>query len=207
MNSAPTSNYAIVFDFGGVLIDWNPRYLYRKLFDDENAMEQFFEQVQFSEWNAEQDRRRTFAEGVAEHSAKFPHHGEMIRAFHDRWSETVGGEITETVEILRALKDAGYPAYGLSNWSAETFNSIREKFPFLKWFDDIVVSGEVELVKPDPRIFQLVLTKANRSANQCVFIDDSEKNIKAAQALGFQTIHYVSPEQTARELRALGIEF
>jgi len=206
MNSS-TTNYVIVFDFGGVLIDWNPRYLYRKLFADENAMEQFFDEIQFPEWNADQDRRPSFAEGVAEHSEKFPHHAEMIRAYDERWTESIGGEIGETVEILRALKAAGHPVYGLSNWSADTFARIRDQFAFLSWLDGIVLSGEVELTKPDPRIFQLLLEKVNRPANECIFIDDAEKNIKAAQALDFHTIHYTSPEQTKRELEALGITF
>lgn len=205
MNSS-TTKYVIVFDFGGVLIDWNPRYLYRKLFADENAMEQFFDDVQFLEWNAAQDRRRSFAEGVAEHSQKFPHHAELIRAYDERWTESVGGEIAETVEILRALKAANYPVYGLSNWSPDTFARIRSQFPFLNWLDGILLSGDVELTKPDPRIFQILLTRVGRPANECIFIDDAEKNITAAQALGFHTIHYTSAEQTASELRALGIQ-
>jgi 2-haloacid dehalogenase len=198
---------AIVFDFGGVLVDWNPRYLYGKLFDEPSAMEDFFSEVGFMEWNAEQDRRRTFGEGVAEHAEKFPHHAEMIKAFDERWIETVGGEIGETVEILRGLKRAGYPLYGLSNWSAETFGRIRARFAFFELFDLIVLSGEVELIKPDPKIFELLLEKTGRAASACVFIDDAEKNIAAAQALGFRTIRYVSAEAMARELREMGVDW
>lgn len=198
---------AIVFDFGGVLVDWNPRYLYRKLFNDDAAMESFFREVGFSEWNAEQDRRRTFAEGVAELAEKFPHHADKIQAFDARWIESVGGEIGETVKLLEALKRAGYPLYGLSNWSAETFGRIRETFPFFNLFDAIVLSGEVELTKPDPRIFELLLEKTGRDAGACVFIDDADKNIAAAQALGFQTVHYSSPEALAKELTELGVRF
>ncbi len=196
---------AIIFDFGGVLVDWNPRYLYRKLFADENAMENFFTEIGFPEWNTEQDRGRAFAEGVAEHSQKFPHHAEMIRAFDERWSESIGGEISETVEILRALKRAGYALYGLSNWSAETFPRVRDQFAFFELFDAIVLSGEVKLAKPDRRIFDLLLEKSGCRAEDCLFIDDSETNVNAARALGFQTIQYQSPEQLARELEQLGI--
>lgn len=198
---------AIVFDFGGVLVDWNPRYLYGKLFEDETAMEDFFAEVGFSEWNAEQDRRKTFGEGIEELALKFPHHGEMIRAFDERWIESVGGEIGETVGILQGLKRAGYPLYGLSNWSAETFGRIRARFPFFELFDLIVLSGEVELTKPDPRIFELLLEKTGRAASECVFIDDSEKNIAAATALGFRVVRYMSPEGLARELEELGVEW
>ncbi len=198
---------AIVFDFGGVLVDWNPRYLYRQLFNDDAAMENFFHEVGFSEWNAEQDRRRTFAEGVAELADKFPHHADMIQAFDTRWIESVGGEIGETVKILEGLKAANYPLYGLSNWSAETFGRIRNRFPFFQWFDEIVLSGEVELIKPDPRIFELLLEKTGHAAGECVFIDDSEKNIAAAQALGFQVIRYVSAGHLESELRRMGVAF
>ena len=198
---------AIVFDFGGVLVDWNPRHLYRKLFPDEGAMEDFFDEVQFLQWNADQDRRSTFAEGVAELAEKYPHHADKIQAFDDRWIESIGGDIGGTVEILHALKDAGYPLYGLSNWAAETFARIRHEFQFLALFDEIILSGEVGLTKPDPRIFELLLSRAGRTADECIFIDDSETNIRAAQALGFKTVHFESPEHLKHELHAFGVQF
>ncbi len=195
----------IIFDFGGVLIDWNPRFLYRKLFADENAMEQFLADVQFAEWNLEQDRGNPFAAGVAQHVAKYPQYEEYLRAFDTRWRESVGSEISGTVEILRALKHAGYRLYGLSNWSAEKFALVETEFPFLQWFDEIVVSGRVGLIKPDPRIFTLLLEKIGLRAEECLFIDDAEKNIVVARELNFQTIHFQSPEQLARELERHGI--
>lgn len=196
---------AIVFDFGGVLMDWNPRYLYRQLFDDETAMENFFDEIGFAEWNLEQDKGRAFAVAVASHSEKFPHHAEMIRAYDERWLESVGGEIAETVEILRALKDAGYPLFGLSNWSAEKFALVRAEYEFFDLFDAIVLSGEEKIAKPDARIFEILMEQIDYRAEECLFIDDSATNIAAARALSFQTIHFESPEQLAAELRALGV--
>lgn len=195
----------IIFDFGGVLVDWNPRHLYRKMFADERAMEEFFERTQFWEWNLQQDGGRAFAEGVAQHIAKYPQYAEYLRAFDTRWRESVGGEIPETIEILRALKHAGYPLYGLTNWSAEKFALVSGGFSFLHYFDAIVVSGQVQLIKPDPRIFQLVLEKSGMRADECLFIDDSETNVNAARALGFHTIRYTSPEPLRKELEKLGL--
>lgn len=197
---------AIVFDFGGVLIDWDPRYLYRKLFEDDDAIEQFLVESEFVAWNYEQDKGRTFDEGVAEHSKKFPQHAALLRAYNERYLETVGGEIAGTVEILYALKRAGYPLYGLSNWAMEKFLPVRERYALFDVFDAYVISSEVKMAKPDPRIFTLLLEKIGRRAEECLFIDDAEKNIAVARELNFQTIHFQSPEQLARELRALGIE-
>jgi 2-haloacid dehalogenase len=201
-NRAP----AIVFDFGGVLLDWNPRYLYRKLFDDDHeAVERFLEEIGFSEWNLKQDEGRPFAVAVAELSEQFPQHADLIKAFDERWEESMGGEIRPTVEILYALKRAGHALYGLSNWSAETFRRIRHKYAFLELFDAIVLSGEVKVAKPDPRIYALLLDKINRPAEECLFIDDSEANVAAARRLGFRTIRFESTEQLESELRRLGM--
>lgn len=196
---------AIVFDFGGVLVDWNPWYLYRDYFKDETAMHAFLNEIEFAEWNHEQDRGRPFAEAVVLHSEKYPQYADLIRAYDERWADSIGGEIGATVEILQALKRRGYPLYGLSNWSAEKFVLVRERFPFFDLFDTIVLSGEVKLAKPDPRIFELLLEQTHSRAEECLFIDDAEKNIKVAQTLGWQTIHYRSPEQLADELVRLGL--
>ena len=201
-NRAP----AIVFDFGGVLLDWNPRYLYRKLFDDDHeAVERFLTEIGFTEWNLKQDEGRPFAAAVAELSERFPQHADLIRAYDERWEESMGGEIEPTVEILHALKRAGHTLYGLSNWSAETFRRIRHKHAFLDLFEAIVLSGEVKVNKPDPRIYALLLDKVNRPAGECLFIDDSEANVSAAASLGFKTIRFESPEQLEGELRRLGL--
>ena len=197
---------ALIFDFGGVLLDWNPRYLYRKLFPgDEPGMERFLAEVGFCEWNPKQDAGRPFSEAVAELCARYPHYCELIRAYDERFTETVSGAITGTVDILYRLHQAGYPLYGLSNWSAEKFRLVRPCYAFLDRFQDMVISGEVGVIKPDPRIFHLLLQKVARPAEQCLLIDDSPANIAAAASLGFQTIRFQDPAQLASELSARGL--
>ncbi|MBA3711689.1 MAG: HAD family phosphatase [Pyrinomonadaceae bacterium] len=204
--SQPHRSPAIIFDFGGVLLDWNPRYLYRKLLGDSpDAMERFFTEIGFVEWNMQQDNGRPFAVAVTELSERFPHYAELIRAYDERWEESISGPIQPTIDILHSLKEAGYRLYGLSNWSAETFYRIQHKHTFLDWFDDIVISGEVRLVKPDPRIYTVLLERIGRRAEECLFIDDSEANIAAALQLGFRVIWFKSPELLAAELCRLGL--
>lgn len=194
---------ALVFDFGGVLIDWNPRYLYRKLFRDDQAIENFLQESRFYEWILEQDAGLDFEEAVARMCDRYPQHCAMFAAYDQRYEETIRGPIHASVEILRALKDGGHPLYALSNWPAEKFRLVSHKFPFFEWFDDMVISGNVHLAKPDPRIFELLLERIGRPAGECVFIDDSAKNIAAAQELGFQTILFRSADQMAQELTAV----
>jgi len=202
--TAPTP--AIVFDFGGVLMDWNPRYLYRKLFPgDEAGMERFLAEVGFSEWNQLQDAGRPFSVAVAELCARHPQYCELIRAYDQRYPESLSGAIPESVEILRRLKAHGYPLYGLSNWPAEKFELVRPDYEFFSWFDSIVISGAVGVAKPDRRIFELLLAQAGRTAGECLLIDDSALNIAAAQNLGFQTIHFHSSAQLAEELSRRGL--
>ncbi len=201
-----TSIQAIVFDFGGVLIEWDPRNLYRRYFPNQpQAMEQFLSEIHFSEWNARLDKGLPFKQGVAELSAQFPQHAQLIRAFHEQWTDATGGPIAGTIEILRKLKRAGWPVYGLSNWSSETFPITRTQYDFFDLLDGIVISGDVKLIKPDPAIFQTLLNKIGHKAEECVFIDDHLPNVKAAQALGFIAIQFQSPEQLERELHQLGI--
>ena len=191
---------AIIFDYGNVLIEWDPRHLYRRYFDDEEVMEQFLHEVNFMEWNAQQDGGRPFVEGVAELSKQFPQHAHLIQAYHDHWKDSIGNAITGTVDLAKQLKQAGYLLYGFSNWSAETFPLAREKYDFFDLFDDMVISGEVGHVKPQPEIFQILLDKIGRPAPQCLFIDDSLPNIQQANTMGFNTIHFESPEQLKQEL-------
>jgi len=205
MKQNSSQHPAIIFDFGGVLMDWNVHYLYDKLFDDPADLERFFNEISFHNWNLEMDRGRSFAESVTELSSQFPQYADLIRAFDERWEETLGGPIQPTVKILQALKLRGYDLYGLTNWSAEKYEITRHKYPFFDLFDDIVVSGIVKLIKPDPRIFTLMLEKADRPAAECLLIDDSEANIIAARRLGFKTIHFKSAEQLGMALSCLGI--
>ncbi len=203
-----TQKPALIFDFGGVLLDWNPRYLYHKFFDgDAEAMERFLLEVDFSGWNLEQDKGRPFAQGVAELSTRFPHYAHLIRAYDERWEESIIGPIQPSVDALRPLKDSGCRLYGLTNWSAEKFELARHKFAFLDLFESILVSGAVKLIKPDPRIFKLLLDQIGRPASECVFIDDSAGNVAAACQLGLNAIHFTSPEQMQAELLQMGISY
>jgi 2-haloacid dehalogenase len=206
MEHANNHHPAIIFDFGGVLMDWNPRYLYRKLFNgDEEGMEQFFNEVDFFAWNLRQDEGRPFSEAVAELCVQFPTYSDLIQAYDTRFEETLSGPIQPTVEILRLLHEAGYPLYALSNWSMEKFEIVRPKYEFFNWFKTILISGAVKMVKPDPQIFSLLLQQINHSAEECLIIDDSTKNISTASQLGFRTIHYRSSEQLKQELQKIGL--
>lgn len=197
---------AIIFDFGNVLLEWNPRYIYQHFFpDDPEGMERFLQEVNFMEWNLQQDKGRPFAEGVASLSKEFPHYSHLIQAFHDRWVESLGDSIDGTIEIMKELKQAGYPIYGLSNWSAETFPYARQKHDFFDLLDDMVISGEVGHVKPQPEIFQILLDRIGRPAHKCLFIDDSLANIEQAEKMGFATVHFQSPEQLRSALLELEI--
>jgi 2-haloacid dehalogenase len=193
----------IIFDFGGVLVDWNPRNLYQQYFPDQpQAMEDFLNEINFMEWNAQQDKGRSFAEGSALLSREFPQHSELIHAYYENWEKSIVGQIDESVEILAALKDKGYPIYGLSNWSAETFPIARKKYQVFELLDDYVLSGDINLIKPGPEIFEYCLNKFGKTAQECLFIDDSEPNIITAKKLGFDVIHFTSPAQLKNELSA-----
>ncbi len=201
----PGQPTAMVFDFGGVLVDWSPYYLYRKLLPDDAAITQFLNEVGFYEWNLHQDHGRTFDEGVAVLSAQFPQYAALIEAYHRRYAEAISGPIAGTVEALRALKATGYPLYGLSNWSTEKFNLVRPQYAFFNWFDEIMISGAVKLVKPDPQIFKLFLQLIRRSAEECLYIDDSAPNVAEANRLGFTAIQFNSPAQLRIDLDRLGV--
>lgn len=197
---------ALIFDFGGVLIDWDPLYLYIKLFNgDRQAAKRFLDRIGFQAWNLRQDAGRPFAEAVEALCAQFPQDCELIRAYDARWRESISGPIQDTVAILRDLKAQGYPLYGFSNWSVEKFNLVRHEFEFLDWFDEIILSGQVKLAKPDPRIFVLLLEKIGRKAPECLLVDDSMANIEAARGIGFRTIHFRSAGQLRTGLREMGI--
>ena len=209
MRREPTPSGArriVVFDLGGVLLQWNPRYLYRKLFaGDDDAMEAFLGSVCTEAWNERQDAGRTFADGVAELLPAHADKSELIEAFGRRFDEMIPGAIDGTVEIFHELKRAGVPLYALSNWSAETFPPQRRRFEFLAAFDGIVVSGEEGFIKPDPRIFRILLERYRIAPDMAVFIDDNPRNAQAASALGIHGIHFRSPEALRRELEALGL--
>jgi 2-haloacid dehalogenase len=196
---------AVVFDIGGVLIDWDPRHLYRKLLPDEQAVERFLAEVCTVEWNAEQDRGRPWADAVAELSARFPEHAALIAAYHERWDETVAGPIEETVEVLRRLGERGVPRYALTNFSVEKLRLARRRFGFLNWFDGAVVSGEEGVVKPDPRIYRILLDRFRLDPSATVYLDDVAVNVEAARAVGMIALHVTGPAQLRADLRELGL--
>ncbi|MEL7340858.1 MAG: HAD family phosphatase [Bacteroidota bacterium] len=191
----------IIFDLGGVLIDWNPRYLYRKIFDDEAKMEDFLTNITTHDWNELQDGGRSLAEATETLVAEHPDWEAEIRAFYGRWEEMLGGPIYGTVELLETLKNSGrYRMLALTNWSAETFPVAKERYDFLGWFEGILVSGEEMLKKPDVRIYQLMIERYQLDPYKTLFIDDSERNLKGASRVGLQTIHFQSPMQLRERL-------
>ena len=195
----------VVFDLGGVLYDWDPRYLYRKLFDDEDAMEEFLGTVCTRAWHVCQDAGRSIADAVAEAKGRHPDNADLIDAFYGRWPEMFRGAIDGTVEIMAELKAQGRPLYCLTNAPAETFPIVRSLYDYTNWFDGIVVSGEVGLIKPDRRIYELLVEVHGIRAEESVFIDDLAENVDAARALGFHGIHFVGPERLRDDLGAIGL--
>ncbi|MES2646058.1 MAG: HAD family phosphatase [Bacteroidota bacterium] len=195
----------IVFDFGGVLVDWNPRHLFRKVFSDEKEMELFLEEICTDDWNLEQDRGRLLSEATELLVEQYPEKAALIRMYYSRWPEMLNGTIDGTVEILKAVKDH-YKVYGLTNWSAETFPIALERYDFFKLLDGIVVSGTEKLIKPGLEIFNLLIERFNINPQKTVFVDDNIKNIEAAKTLQFKTIHFHNPEQLRSKLLELGVE-
>jgi len=197
----------IIFDLGGVLIDWNPRYVYRKIFKSEEEIEWFLENVTTPDWNENQDAGYPLHKATEELVAKHPEWEPEIKAYYGRWLEMLGGQIHETVEILQQLKHTGkYRLYALTNWSAETFPHALERFEFFKLFEGVVVSGEEKMRKPSAEFYKIILDRYRLDPSTTVFIDDSLRNVKGAEAIGITGIHFHNPSQLKEELRRLGIE-
>ena len=204
-SSSPIKN--IIFDFGGVVMDWNPRYFFKDYFKDDEKMEFFLKNIAVDEWNAEQDRGRTLAEGTEIQVAKFPEWEKEIRAYYDNWSIMLRSEIPKNVEVLRKLAKTQYQLFGLTNWSHETFPYALENYDFFELFDGkIVVSGEEKLIKPNPEIWKVLLDRYAIKAEESVFIDDNFKNIEVAKSLGFLTIHITENTDLDDELSKIGVK-
>jgi 2-haloacid dehalogenase len=196
----------IIFDLGGVLIDWNPRYLYRKILKDEDQVTWFLENICTSEWNDQQDAGRSFEEATRELILKHPEWEEAINAWYGRWQETITGSISGTVDILKKIKASnGYRLYALTNWSAETFPWALDNFEFLHWFEGILVSGQEKTRKPFPEFYQLLFDRYAIDPSRALFIDDNIKNIEGARALGLPSVHFQNPDQLKSELTRLGV--
>ncbi|MCA3559423.1 MAG: HAD family phosphatase [Aestuariivirga sp.] len=195
----------VVFDIGNVLVQWDPRALYRKIFSSETEAAWFLANVCTHDWNLEQDRGRSFAEGVAALTARFPEHAEAIAAYDLRWHETVLGPIDGSVAILEELRAAGVPLYSITNFNQHKFRETLQRFAFLSAFRDIVVSGDERVLKPDGAIYRLLLERNGLAAADCVFIDDSAKNVEGARTVGMKGVHFTTPEALRRQLAALGV--
>jgi 2-haloacid dehalogenase len=195
----------VVFDLGGVLIDWDPRHLYRQLFDDPGEMESFLAEVTNAKWNAHQDAGRSWAHAVEVLVAEHPERRELIEAFHQRWPEMLGGEIPGSVNVLAELRATGTRLLALSNWSAEMFPIARERFDFLSWFEGIVISGDVGVNKPDRGIFEHLIAQFEVDPATAFFIDDSAANVDTAATLGFQVILFTDASALRVELVRLGM--
>jgi 2-haloacid dehalogenase len=195
----------VVFDLGGVLIDWDPRHLYRQLLDDEAEIELFLETVCTTGWNAQMDAGRQFAEGVAELVAQYPDQEWLIRAYADRWEDMLAGEVPGTVEVLDDLARAGVRLFALTNWSRETFPIARRRYPFLDRFMAVVISGDEGIAKPDPRLFQVLVDRHGVEPAAALLVDDSVANVEVAAALGFVTERFTSAEALRSRLVREGL--
>ena len=197
---------SVVFDVGGVLLDWNPRHLYRGMFDgDDEAMERFLADICSPAWNLSLDAGTPFAEGVGELCHRFPEQAALIAAYDLRWEDMVQGAFEDTVDLARKLKARGFPLYALTNFSCEKLALVRPRYDFFALFDAMVVSGEIGIVKPDPAIYRHLLERFNLVADETLFIDDSAVNVAGAAAAGLRTVHYCSATQLNAALTRLGL--
>ena len=194
----------IIFDFGGVLLDWNPRYFYRDHFQNEEDMEYFLNHICTDEWNIEQDKGRSLSEGTILLQKQHPEYHNEIELFYNRWETMLKGDFPESVALLYKLKKK-YKLYGLTNWSAETISIAYKRFPFLKEFEGIVVSGEEKMIKPDKKIYYLLLDRYNLKAEHTIFIDDNQKNIQVAEEIGIFGIHFESAHQLKMKLSSINL--
>ena len=195
----------VIFDIGGVLIDWHPKHLYSKLLQDDAAIEAFLSEIGFHDWNLGLDAGGLWEPAIAELVAKYPHRKELIEAAHLRWHEMLPGDIPGTVAILGRLAEQHVPLYAITNYSSEKWLETRARFPFFEHFRDIVVSGDEKIVKPDAAIYRLCLERNSLEPAACVFIDDVPRNIAAARSVGIDAILFETPEKLTEELTARGI--
>ena len=196
---------AVVFDLGGVLLDWNPRHLYRRLIEDPAEMERFLAEVCTMTWHAEHDRGLPFDESAARLAAEHPEHAELIWAWGRRSEEMVAGPIEGTVELLAQLRERGVRLLALTNMERETYPVRRARFAFMRWFEGTVVSSHEGLIKPDPRIFSLLVARYDLTPARTLFIDDSERNVRAARDLGLRAVHFTGPEALRAALAGYGL--
>ena len=196
----------IIFDLGGVLIDWNPDYVFKEVFKDDEKLAWFYREICTMDWNENQDAGYPLKKATEERIALFPQYEDWIRMYYGRWEEMLGESIQGTVDLLKHCVDLpALKVVALTNWSAETFPIALKKFDFLQWFEGIVVSGEEMTRKPFPDIYQTTLKRFDLKPEQSLFIDDNKRNIEAAKALGIHCIHFSSPQQLEKELKKLNV--
>lgn len=197
----------IIFDLGGVLIDWNPEYVFLDVFNgDRKKMQWFFDTICTSDWNENQDAGYPMAQATEDRIVLFPEYEKEIRQFYGRWVDMLGGPITGTVDILKkCIESKDYKVVALTNWSAETFPIAQERFDFLNWFEGIIVSGKEKTRKPFDDIYNLTLNRFNIKAENAIFIDDNQRNIEAANNLGINGIRFESPERLLQQLKTFNI--
>ena len=195
----------IVFDFGGVLVDWNPEYLFKDVFSDRSELDHFLENICTPDWNEKQDAGRSLSEAIRTLQERHPEYQDEIRLYYDEWTTMLGGPIEQNVALLKPLK-MNYRLFGLTNWSAETFPIAYDLYPLFQEFEGIVISGVERLAKPDERIYLLLLKRHSMTAADSLFIDDNERNIRVADDLGFHTIHLENDMCLKDELKRLGVE-
>jgi 2-haloacid dehalogenase len=196
---------SVVFDIGGVLLEWDPRHVYRDVFDDEAEMERFLADVCSREWHEDNDRGVRYAESCAALAARFPQYASQIHMWAQRTEDMIVGTIDGTVEIVAELQAAGVPCYGLTNMEAETYPVRYERYAFLRSLDGTVVSAQEGVIKPDPEIFRRLFERFALVPEETVFVDDAEPNVVAARELGMQAVRFTSPAQLRTELVALGL--
>ena len=196
---------AVIFDIGGVLVDWNPKHLYSKLLPDDAAIEAYLREIGFDEWNRALDGGGLWNDAIAELAARHPHRQALIEAAHLRWHEMLPGDIPGTVAILERLSAQDVPLYAITNYSTEKWVETRARFPFFGHFRDIVVSADEKMLKPDPAIYRLCLQRNGLEAEACIFIDDVARNVAAAKSVGIDAILFETPEKLAEDLTARGL--
>lgn len=197
---------AVVFDIGNVLILWDPENLYNEMIPDASEREYFLSEVCPYEWNLEQDRGRPWDEAISERLEKFPQYEEWIKAYYERWEEMLGGAVEANVALLKDLKEKGVPLYAITNFSVEKFEEAKRIFPFLAdSFIDTVISGEENLLKPDVAIYNILFERNGLNPSDLVFIDDTPKNVVAAQDIGMKALHFSQADKLRSELKQLGL--
>lgn len=196
---------AVLFDIGNVFVTWDPRLLYRNLIPDDDELNMFLDTVVTLEWHSEHDRGRTFADGVQVLSQQFPEYKDLIKQFDTRWPETIGGLIQGTVDIMFELIERGTNVYGLTNFSAEKWPDFCREYGFTDHLEGVVVSGEEKLIKPDPRIFELAMSRFNLDPECTVYVDDRLENVQAAEQLGMIGHQFTDPSKLRHHLVSVGL--